>query len=107
LGPSRSRPGDKFALSLSIKLRELAQYSDTTPRELRLITPPDIKCDATNLRGDQIKAADRLLTATVMCSGPKGKLRGAAPSCGSATTHRAAAPALAPRTAGWKFEIKS
>jgi hypothetical protein len=104
-GPKEVKPGDKFQLTISITLASWLKYSDKTPMEFELRLPPDIKCDATKLRGDQLKVADKQLTATVTCSGPKGiyEARGElrfgydAPSGGTG---------LGAESASWKFEIK-
>jgi hypothetical protein len=105
-GPKTARPGDKFALSMSIKLASWLVYSDKTPRELKITVPPDIKCDATQLKGDQLKVADKLLTATVTCSGPhgiyeaRGELRFGYDAPGGGT-------GIGAESTEWKFEIKN
>jgi hypothetical protein len=104
-GPTVVKPGDKFQLSIAIKLASWLKYSDKTPMELDVTVPPDIKCDATKLRGDQIKLADRQLTATVTCSGPRGiyqargELRFGYDAPGGGT-------GLGAESSDWKFEIK-
>jgi hypothetical protein len=105
-GPKTAKPGDKFALSMSIKLASWLAHSDKTPRELKITVPPDIKCDATQLKGDQIKVADKLLTATVTCSGPRGiyeargELRFGYDAPGGGT-------GVGAESTDWKFEIKN
>jgi hypothetical protein len=105
-GPKTAKPGDKFALSMSIKLAGWLKYSDKTPRELKVTVPPDIKCDATTLTGDQLKVADKLLTATVTCSGPRGiyeargELRFGYDAPGGGT-------GIGAESTEWKFEIKN
>jgi hypothetical protein len=105
-GPKTAKPGDKFALSMSIKLAGWLKYSDKTPRELKVTVPPDIKCDATTLTGDQLKVADKLLTATVTCSGPRGiyeargELRFGYDAPGGGT-------GIGAESTQWKFEIKN
>jgi hypothetical protein len=104
-GPTVVKPGDKFPLSIAIKLASWLKYSDKTPMQLDITVPPDIKCDATKLLGDQIKLADKQLTATVTCSGPKGiyqargELRFGYDAPGGGT-------GLGAESADWKFEIK-
>jgi len=105
-GPKLAKPGDKFALTMTIKLAGWLKYSDKTPMELKVTVPPDIKCDATTLKGEQMKVADKLLTATVTCSGPRGiyEARGElrfgydAPSGGTG---------IGAESAKWKFELKN
>jgi hypothetical protein len=104
-GPKTVKPGDKFVLAMSIKLASWLAYSDKAPRELKITVPPDIKCDATTLKGDQLKIADKLLTATVTCSGPRGiyeargELRFGYDAPGGGT-------GVGAESTQWKFEIK-
>jgi len=104
-GPKLVKSGDKFQLTITIKLASWLKYSDKTPMGLELTAPPDIKCDATKLRGDQLKVADKQLTATVTCSGPKGiyaargELRFGYDAPGGGT-------GIGAESAEWKFEIK-
>lgn len=105
-GPKTAKPGDKFALSIAIKLAGWLKYSDKTPMEFKVTVPPDIKCEATALKRDQMKLADKQLTATVTCSGPRGiyEARGEirfgydAPGGGTG---------IGAESAKWKFEIKN
>jgi len=105
-GPKVVKPGDKFQLTMSIKLASWLKYSDKTPMELDITVPGDIKCDATKLRGDQLKVADKQLTATVTCSGPRGiyeargELRFGYDAPGGGT-------GLGAESTQWKFEIKN
>jgi hypothetical protein len=105
-GPTQVKAGDKFQLSIGIKLAAWLKYSDKSPMEMAVTVPPDIKCDATTLRGEQIKLADKLLTATVTCSGPRGtyeargELRFGYDAPGGGT-------GLGAESARWKFEIKN
>ncbi|HEX2691512.1 MAG TPA: hypothetical protein VHN14_33100 [Kofleriaceae bacterium] len=104
-GPTVAKPGDKFQLSMTIKLASWLSYSNKSPMELDVTVPPDIKCDATKLRGDQIKIADKLLTATVTCSGPKGiyEARG---DLRFGYDTPAGGAGLGAEGAKWKLEIK-
>jgi hypothetical protein len=104
-GPKVAKPGDKFLLSITIKLASWLKYSDKTPMELKVTVPPDIKCDATTLKGEQIKVVDKMLSATVTCSGPagiyeaRGELRFGYDAPGGGT-------GIGAESAKWKFEIK-
>lgn len=105
-GPQVVKPGDKFRLSIAIKLASWLKYSDTTPKEFDLTVPPDLTCDATRLTGDQIEIAGKQLTAAVTCSGPRGiyetrgELRFGYDAPGGGT-------GLGAESARWKFEIKN
>ena len=104
--PKQAKAGDPFQLSIAIKLASWLVYSNKTPRELKVTIPPDIKCDQTLLKGDQIKVADKLLTAAVTCSGPRGsygargELRFGYDAPGGGT-------GIGAESAEWKFEIKN
>jgi hypothetical protein len=105
-GPTQAKPGEKFALSMSVKLASWLGYSTKSPTQLTVTVPPDFKCDATTLTGDQIKLVDKQLTATVTCSGPRGiyeargELRFGYDAPGGAT-------GIGAESAKWKFEIKN
>jgi hypothetical protein len=105
-GPTQAKAGDKFQLSIAIKLAAWLKYSDKSPMEMAVTVPPDIKCDATTLKSEQIKVVDKLLTATVTCSGPRGiyeargELRFGYDAPGGGT-------GIGAESARWKFEIKN
>jgi hypothetical protein len=105
-GPTQVKPGDKFQLSIAITLASWLKYSDKTQMEMALTVPPDLKCDATVLRAEQIKVVDRVLTATATCSGPhgsyeaRGELRFGYDTPGGGT-------GIGAESAKWKFEIKN
>jgi hypothetical protein len=71
-GPTTVKAGDKFPLTLKIQLANWLTYSTTQARQFDLVVPKDIKCDATTLKGDQIKIDGHSMTAQVNCSGPRG-----------------------------------
>jgi hypothetical protein len=104
-GPGQVQLGEKFELAITIRLASWLKYSTRTPMEFDLTAPSDLKCDATRLRGDQIKVDGRLLSATVTCSGSRGsyEVRGDlrfgydAPGGGTG---------MGAQSARWKFEIK-
>jgi hypothetical protein len=104
-GPGQVQLGAKFELAITIKLATWLKYSTRTPMEFDLTAPSDLKCDATRLRGDQIKVDGRLLRAMVTCSGPRGsyEVRGElrfgydAPGGGTG---------MGAQSYNWKFEIK-
>jgi hypothetical protein len=105
-GPKVVKPGDKFQLSIAIQLASWLKYSDKSPMEFELTVPPDIKCDATKLKGDQIKVAEKQLTAMVTCSGPRGiyEARGEL-RFGYDTP--AGGAGIGAESGKWKFEIKN
>lgn len=103
--PKGTKAGEKFKLSLSVKLAPWIKPSAKTPTDFKLTAPPDFTCDAKALKGAQIKVEGQTLTATVTCSAPRGayeargELRfGYQDATGSA--------GLGTESAGWKFDVK-
>ncbi|HEX3763132.1 MAG TPA: hypothetical protein VHW23_30755 [Kofleriaceae bacterium] len=104
-GPATVKAGDKFQLSITIRLASWLKYSTRTPMEFDLTAPSDLKCDATRLRGEQIKVAGQQLTATVTCSGPRGSY-GARGELRFGYDAPGGGAGLGAESAEWKFEIK-
>ncbi len=103
--PKGIKPNDKFTLSITIKLSSWLTYSAKTPTAFKLNAPPDFKCDAKELKADQIKIEGQTLTAAVSCSAPKGiyEARGDL-RFGYEDPSKAAG--LGTEGGRWKFEIK-
>ncbi|MBA3499964.1 MAG: hypothetical protein M4D80_21950 [Myxococcota bacterium] len=104
-GPAKVvKPAEKFTLKISVKLAPWLKYSTKAPREFKVMTPKDITCDATSLKGDQLRVIDQTLTGAVTCSGAKGsyEIRGNL----SFGYDAAGGPGLGTESANWKFEIK-
>ena len=104
-GAKGGNPTSKLTFTIRVALSPWNSFSDKAPRELTFAGAKEIKCDATTLKGDQVKIEGKNLTATVTCTAPKGvyQARGdlkfgyAGPS---------GAQGLGAETATWKFEIK-
>jgi hypothetical protein len=106
-GPAKVvKPSEKFSLKITVKLAGWLKYSTKTPREFKVTVPKDITCDATTLKGEQVKIADgNLLVGMVTCSGPKGSYEARANiSFGYDAPNGGAG--LGTEGANWKFEIK-
>lgn len=103
--PKGVKPGDKFTLSIAIKLSSWLSYSTTTPRELKMTVPPDFKCDATTLKGEQIKLDGANLSASVTCTAPKGIYEARGDLRFGYTTPTNAS-GLGTEGGKWKFEVK-
>ena len=72
-GPAATvKAGEKFSLSFKVQLASWLKYSASSPKEFNVTVPKDFKCDATSLRGDQLKIEKNILTATVTCTAPHG-----------------------------------
>ena len=103
--PKAIKPGDKFTLSLSIKLASWLTYSTKAPSEFKLTAPPDFKCDTKELKGEQLKISGQTLTASVTCSAPKGIYEARGDLRFNYEDPNNAA-GIGNEGAKWKFEIK-
>ena len=104
-GPKAVKPSEKFTLKISVKLASWLKYSSKTPREFKVMVPKDITCDATTLKGDQVKVTDQLLTGAVTCSGPRGSYEARA-NLSFGYDAPGGGAGLGTESASWKFEIK-
>ncbi len=105
--PKIVKPGDKFQLSMTVKLASWLKYSRRTPAVFRLTgLSPDIKCDSTELRGAQLKITDQTMIAQVTCSGPKGVYETRGEIRFGYDNPVGGGSGLGTDSAGWKFEIK-
>lgn len=103
--PKGLKPNDKFTLSLSVTLSPWMKPSTKTPTEFKLTSPPDFKCDAKELKGDQVKVDGQTLTATVTCSAPRGAYE-ARGELRFSYQDPSGAAGLGTESAGWKFDVK-
>ena len=103
--PKDVKANDKFTFTMSVNLAKWLTFSKKTPMNFKLTAPPDFKCDAKELKGDQIKVENNVLTASVSCTAPKGiyEARGEL-NFGYDTPSNAAG--LGTEGAKWKFEVK-
>ena len=103
-GPKGGKPTDKLTFTFKVQLANWLTFSSKTPSEFTLTAAKELKCNATTLKGDQLKIEGHTMTAQVTCTAPKGKYeaRGAIrfgyESPGGAT-------GLGDDGATWKFEI--
>jgi hypothetical protein len=104
-GPKGGNPTSKLTFTLRVALSPWNSFSDKAPREFTFAAAKEIKCDATTLKGDQIKIDGKNLTATVTCTAPKGiyQARG---DLKFGYVGASGAQGLGAETATWKFEIK-
>lgn len=106
-GPKLVKPGAKFQLAMKIKLSPWLKFSKRTPAEFKLTVSSDIKCDATTLRGDQLRLVDpTTMIAQVSCSGPKGVYEARGAITFGYDNPIAGAAGLGTEGTGWMFEIK-
>lgn len=103
--PKDVKPNDKFTLSMSVKLASWLTYSSKTPRTFKVTAPPDFKCDAKELKGDQLKLENGVLTGAVTCTAPKGNYE-ARGELNFGYEDPSNAAGLGTDSAKWKFEIK-
>ena len=103
--PKNIKPNEKFTFSMTVNLAKWLTFSGKTPRTFKLTAPPDFKCDAKELKNEQLKMENNVLTASVSCTAPKGiyEARGEL-TFGYETP--GGASGLGTEGAKWKFEIK-
>lgn len=71
-GPTTVKVGEKFNLSVKIRLASWLSYAADQPMEFSVNTPKDIHCDPAKVTGDKIKIDGRNLAAQVTCTGARG-----------------------------------
>ena len=103
--PKNLKPNDKFTLSMTVNLAKWLTFSGKTTRTFKLTAPPDFKCDAKELKNEQMNLENNVLTASVTCTAPKGiyEARGEL-NFGYDTP--GGASGLGTEGAKWKFEVK-
>jgi hypothetical protein len=70
-GPTTIKAGDKFTLTYKVDLATWLNFNGQDT-EFDLMVAKEIKCDATTLKGGQLKVEGHTMTAAVTCSGPHG-----------------------------------
>lgn len=105
-GPKVVKPDDKFRLTMTVKLAPWLRFSKRTGAEFKLTSPPDIKCDNTTLRGDQLKIVDQAMVAPLLCSGPKGSYEMRGTITFGYDNPVGGGGGMGNETQSWKFEIK-
>jgi hypothetical protein len=103
--PKDVKPNDKFTFTMTVNLAKWLTFSGKTARVFKLTAPPDFKCDAKELKNEQLKLENNVLTASVSCTAPKGiyEARGEL-TFGYETP--GGASGLGTEGAKWKFEVK-
>ena len=71
-GPKKAKPGEKLTFTFSVRLSPWLSFSKKAPTEFTMSAAKELKCDATTLKGDQLKIEGKTLTAQVTCTAPKG-----------------------------------
>ena len=72
LAPKSAKAGEKMTFTFTVQLASWLTYSKKSPMEFTFAAAKEVKCDATALKGDQLKIDGKTLTATVTCTAPKG-----------------------------------
>ncbi len=104
--PKTAAAGEKFTLTVSVKLASWLRYSTTQPLSFAFTQlPKDFKCDATKLTADQIKIEGQTATASVKCSAPIGSYE-ARGEIHFSYDAPAGGTGLGTEGAGWKLVIK-
>jgi hypothetical protein len=103
--PQGLKPNEKFTFSMTVNLAKWLTFSGKTPRVFKLTAPPDFKCDAKELKNDQLKIENNVLTASVSCTAPKGVYEARGELTFGYDTPGGAS-GLGTEGAKWKFEVK-
>ena len=72
LAPKSAKAGEKMIFTFTVQIANWLTYSKKSPMEFTFQAAKEVKCDATSLKGDQLKIDGKTLTATVTCTAPKG-----------------------------------
>jgi hypothetical protein len=70
--PKTAKAGEKLVFTFEVQLASWLSYSKKSPMEFTFRAAKELKCDATTLKGEQLKITDKTLTATVTCTAPRG-----------------------------------
>ncbi len=105
-GPKLAKPGEKFKLTVNVKLAPWLKYTTKAAPGFKITVPSDIKCDATTLTGDQIKTSGDTLTAQVTCSGPRGNYEARGELTFGYEGPSGNSTGLGQQSANWKFDIR-
>src|SRR5690606_27317533 len=67
-----AKAGERLTFTFKVQLAKWLTYSKKSPMEFTFRAAKEVKCNATTLRGNQLKISGKTLTATVTCTAPKG-----------------------------------
>jgi hypothetical protein len=70
--PKSAKAGDKLTFTFKVQLASWLSFSKKSPMEFTFQAAKEVKCNATTLRGDQLKIEGKTLTASLTCTAPKG-----------------------------------
>jgi hypothetical protein len=70
--PKSAKAGDKLTFTFKVQLASWLTFSKKSPMEFTFQAAKEVKCNATTLRGEQLKIEGKTLTASLTCSAPKG-----------------------------------
>lgn len=104
-GPKGGNPSSKLTFTIRVQLAAWNSFSTKSPMEFTFQGAKEIKCNATTLKGDQLKIDGKTLTATVSCSAPKGAYQ-ARGELRFGYVSGTGAQGVGAEVATWKFEIK-
>jgi hypothetical protein len=104
--PKTATAGDKFALTVTVKLASWLKYGTTQPLSFAFTQlPKDFKCDAKKLDASQIKVEGQTATASVTCTAPIGSYE-ARGEIHFSYDAPAGGTGLGTEGAGWKLVVK-
>jgi hypothetical protein len=102
--PKTAKAGEKMTFTFTVSLANWLTYSKKSPMEFTFQAAKEVKCDATSLKGDQLKITDKTLTAQVICTAPKGSYQARAEIRFGYDSPNGA-NGLGNDGATWKFEV--
>jgi len=104
-GPKSGKAGESFTLELVVTLASWLKFGSAAQApEMTVMVPPDFKCDAKVLKGDQLKIANQTMTGTVHCTAPRGSYEARA-EIRFGYDSPAGGNGIGTDAADWKFEI--
>ena len=102
--PKTAKAGEKLVFTFEVQLASWLTYSKKSPMEFTFQAAKEVKCDATSLKGEQLKITDKTLTATVTCTAPRGSYQARAEIRFGYDSPNGAT-GLGNDGATWKFEV--
>lgn len=102
--PKTAKAGQKMTFTFKVQLGNWLTFSKKSPTEFRFQAAKEVKCDATTLKGDQLKVDGKTMTAQVTCTAPKGSYQARAEIRFGYDSPNGAT-GLGNDGATWKFEV--
>lgn len=102
--PKTAKANQKMTFTFKVQLGSWLTFSKKSPTEFTFQAAKEVKCDATTLKGDQLKVDGKTMTAQVTCTAPKGSYQARAEIRFGYDSPNGAT-GLGNDGATWKFEV--